>query len=239
MASVCQPVEYDEEFNEDVVVSDAVVTMFHDHVASLKRRRDYRKAQLTLRGVAASTDGDADADVAAVTSNELTSAILTSGDDTFEGDGVLRTLNMLLARIDERGYARSTQQIRFHDSFIRACSRVIYRDDWATNRPAIMGANKWKKCPSEILISTPRRFGKTFSIAIFAAALAMSLGLEIVIFSPARRASRKLLERITEFIRLLGFENRILEFNQEQLRIKSLSGKNSLIRSFPSKVRTN
>ena len=42
----------------------------------------------------------------------------------------------------------------------------------------------------------------------------MSQGLEVVIFSPARRASRKLLERITEFVRLLGFEDRILEFNQ-------------------------
>ena len=65
----------------------------------------------------------------------------------------------------------------------------------------------------------------------------MSQGLEIVIFSPARRASRKLLERITEFVRLLGFDDRIMEFNQEQLRLKSLSGKNSLIRSFPSKVK--
>jgi len=73
-------------------------------------------------------------------------------------------------------------------------------------------------------------------IAIFAAAIAMSQGLEIVIFSPARRASRKLLERITEFVRLLGFDDRIMEFNQEQLRVRSLSGKTSLIRSFPSKV---
>tara|TARA_B110001452_G_scaffold110008_1_gene91258 strand:+ start:1255 stop:1371 length:117 start_codon:yes stop_codon:yes gene_type:complete len=36
------------------------------------------------------------------------------------------------------------------------------------------------------------------SIAIFCACLAMSFGIEIVVFSPARRASRKLLERIVE-----------------------------------------
>ena len=46
--------------------------------------------------------------------------------------------------------------------------------------------------------STPRRFGKTFSIAIFCACLALSFGVEIVVFSPARRASRKLLERMVE-----------------------------------------
>ena len=36
------------------------------------------------------------------------------------------------------------------------------------------------------------------SIAIFCACLALAVGLEIVVFSPARRASRKLLERIVE-----------------------------------------
>jgi hypothetical protein len=36
------------------------------------------------------------------------------------------------------------------------------------------------------------------SIAIFCACLALSFGCEIVIFSPARRASRKLLERVVE-----------------------------------------
>jgi hypothetical protein len=99
------------------------------------------------------------------------------------------------------------------------------------------------------------------SIAIFAACLALSLGLEIVVFSPARRASRKLLERMVlcsilsikpavkltrcsvpeirrqvEFVRVLDCEHRICEYNQEQCRITSFTGKKSLIRSFPSKV---
>jgi hypothetical protein len=72
------------------------------------------------------------------------------------------------------------------------------------------------------------------SIAMFTASLALSVGCEIVIFSPARRASRKMLERIIEFIRLLDFNP--TEYNQEQARIPALNGKTSLIRSFPSKV---
>lgn len=64
---------------------------------------------------------------------------------------------------------------------------------------------------------------------------------EIVVFSPARRASRKLLERMQEFVVLLGMQNRIVEYNQENLRIETLEGgppgkTTSLIRSFPSKV---
>ena len=78
----------------------------------------------------------------------------------------------------------------------------------------IMDKFGWPECTSEGLISTPRRFGKPVSIALFCACLALALGLEIVVFSPARRASRKLLERIVEFIRLAGGENKIVEYNQ-------------------------
>ena len=84
--------------------------------------------------------------------------------------------------------------------------------------------------------AVPPAAQKTFSIAIFCACLALAFGLEVVVFSPARRASRKLLERIVEFIRLAGGEKRIVEYNQEACRLNSFDGKKSLIRSFPSKV---
>lgn len=156
--------------------------------------------------------------------------------DVYDGDVNLRTLRTLLKMIDERGWERSPHQMQFHSSFERCVSRVLYKGEWSTSRPAIMKHNQWDKCSSEVLISTPRRFGKTFSIAIFCAALALSLGCEIVIFSPARRASRKLLERVVEFIRVLDCEERICEFNQEACRVNAYNGKKSLIRSFPSKV---
>lgn len=146
--------------------------------------------------------------------------------------------------------------MQFHSSFERCVSRVLYKGEWSTSRPSIMKHNKWDKCSSEVLISTPRRFGKvrmpytmtllysynacsvpqTFSIAIFCACLALTMGCEIVIFSPARRASRKLLERVVEFIRVLDCEDMICEFNQEACRVNAYNGKKSLIRSFPSKV---
>ena len=66
---------------------------------------------------------------------------------------------------------------------------------------------------------------------------ACSLLLPCCARSPARRASRKLLERIVEFIRLLDCGDKIVEYNQEQCRLKSFRGKTSLVRSFPSKVR--
>jgi len=104
------------------------------------------------------------------------------------------------------------------------------------SKPRIMSRMGWKESYSEVCVSTPRRFGKTFSIAIYAACMALSFGVEIVIFSPARRASRKILERIKEFVTLLGADDKITEYNQENLRLRAYDGKLSLIRSFPSAV---
>lgn len=46
--------------------------------------------------------------------------------------------------------------------------------------------------------------------------------------------------RVQEFVGIAGFESNILEYNQEQLRVKTLDGCISTVRSFPSKkqVRT-
>ena len=58
---------------------------------------------------------------------------------------------------------RSAQQLEFHEAFKKAAARIIYRDDWQTEKPKIMAKYKWTKVNGEVLISTPRRFGKTFS----------------------------------------------------------------------------
>jgi hypothetical protein len=157
--------------------------------------------------------------------------------DKFEGCVIMRCIDTLLKRCDERGFERSAQQLQFHDMFLRACGRVIYKKDWAAHEPEIMKLHNWTRCKSEVAISTPRRFGKTFSVALFVACIALSCPQEICVFSPARRASRKMLERILEFVRLVGGESRLCESNMEQARLRPFNGTGtSLVRSFPSKV---
>jgi hypothetical protein len=132
-----------------------VQRLFSEHENGLRSRREERRQALTLRPITAQHI-DAPAAAAAAAGGGAAPT------EEFDGDLVLQTLNGFLQEIDRRGYARSAHQIRFHDSFIRACGRVIYRADWGTSRPTIMAKNNWAKSPSEILISTPRRFGKTF-----------------------------------------------------------------------------
>ena len=71
---------------------------------------------------------------------------------------------------------------------------------------------------------------------MFAASMAVTFGVTIVIFSPSRRASRSLLERMHDFIKLLDKSDSVVEYNQENLKIISAEGTTSLLRSFPSKV---
>ena len=223
---------------------DLVNQAFQEHSTHLREMRRERRRALTIGTVVpppsapASVDGDSAAPGGGVVAAGGASAAvgLAPGTvldtDAYEGDAVLRTLQQLLALVDDRGYSRSAQQISFHDAFTRACSRVLYKKDWSKDKPQIMSRNNWEKCPSQILVSTPRRFGKvsfprptsgspasrrwsanatattsatpasasmarsrprpltrvcavlaqTFSIAIFCAALALSTGLEIVVF---------------------------------------------------------
>ena len=208
-------------------MSAAVLSAFDTHVHSIEARLARATERLRLLSLvdaesASESTGDKRKrerdeqerridDVAAAAVAEL-GAPLPS--DEYEGDGHLRTLRKLLARIDARGYERSAQQLQFHASFEIATARILYKQDWALKKPDIVRKHGWGESYSEVLISTPRRFGKTFSIAMFSACFALSMStevrwhreasvppralttaccfrfLQIVIFSPARRASR-------------------------------------------------
>jgi hypothetical protein len=138
-----------------VVFSDAVLNEFDSHSAAVRQRARDRQEAVRLRATVDDTSASAVVDIRDTLGVRLPQ-------DKFEGCTNLRTLRTLLSIVDDRGFERSPHQMAFHSSFERCVSRVIYKKDWATSRPAIMKHNKWDKCSSEVLISTPRRFGKTF-----------------------------------------------------------------------------
>ena len=263
---------------EDALLSTTLFKAFDAHVDALDTARKKRIEALSFKS-ALEDDGDAEINEDA-TQDEIDGLGIWQAGDEFQGDVNYRTLQKLLTRVDQRGFERSAQQLEFHVAFMKAAARVIYRGSWETERPAIMKRYGWEKSNSEVLISTPRRFGKTFSCvprvpascqrvcsprarvclaalpSFVPASRSRSVWRSVrrkmcilascplahthpsctVVFSPARRASRKLLERIVEFVRLAGGEKRICEYNQEACRLTAFDGKKSLIRSFPCAV---
>ena len=196
-----EPANVDEE---DALLSSTLFNAFDTHVAKLDAARLKRIEALSFKS-ALEDDGDGELNQDA-TQDEIDGLGVWMPGDEFQGDVNYRTLQKLLTRVDQRGFERSSQQLEFHVAFMKAAARVIYRGSWETERPAIMKKYGWDKSNSEVLISTPRRFGKTFrsarpplpracmrahtvpacvvrSIAIFCACLALAFGLEIVVFS--------------------------------------------------------
>ena len=137
-----------------------MLALFQQHEQGLRELKKQRVAQYQVRPVhladAADQCGDCD-------DSEQDKIGAPHPSDKYEGDNHLRTLRRLLAVIDDRGFQRSPHQLRFHQSFEAAIARVLFKKDWAVSKPDIVKRVGWQKTPSEVLISTPRRFGKTFS----------------------------------------------------------------------------
>lgn len=139
------------------------------------------------------------------------------------GDRRLAKLREVLDNYE--GFVRSTGQRRFHEEFIKASLPHIYLSEFETHRDRILRENKMDRVRFEILVCTPRRFGKTTSVSMFCAALlATCPDMWISVFSTGQRASSALLDQTAKFFKMLtedafclGGDERILKKNQEQL----------------------
>lgn len=112
---------------------------------------------------------------------------------TVECNGFKRMLKcrQALEAIDRRGWLRSFHQRLFHDNFIRACARIFWKREphgvFAKDHQRILEVNGWDHLAQEVLVSTPRRFGKTISVSMFAAAMLYSCpNLEMSIYSTCK-----------------------------------------------------
>ena len=150
------------------LLSNVLFEGFDNHVEALVQARKRRQEALAFRSAIEDGGGGAGADESGggtQTQDELDGMGVKLPTDQWQGDTNMRTLQKLLSRVDARGFERSAQQLEFHEAFMKAAARVIYKGSWETDRPMIMEKFGWDRCNSEVLISTPRRFGKTFSCA--------------------------------------------------------------------------
>ena len=71
------------------------------------------------------------------------------------GDQRLRTLRSALKFYDANGTKRSKHQVQFHDAFIAACIRNIYKSEFSANYMRILKDNDWDECRQEVLVCCP------------------------------------------------------------------------------------
>jgi hypothetical protein len=153
-----------------------------------------------------------------------------------------------LKSLDNTKWQRSFHQKQFHDNFLRASARVFFKNSppGSFNRQYqhILKNHGWDHLAQEILVSTPRRFGKTISVSMFAAAILYSApSVEVSIYSTCKRISQKLLRNVYMFLCMIH-ENtstpkfKIIRSNMEEVVMMGPEGNRDTrtINSYPSKV---
>ena len=98
---------------------------------------------------------------------------------------VMDRMRQLLAKCD-----RSDQQIQMHEKMLRCVAPQVYGAAIQEHEMEVMAYNRFENLTQEIIITAPRRFGKSWAVAMFACvALLCIKGCEISIFSSGARAS--------------------------------------------------
>lgn len=161
--------------------------------------------------------------------------------DNTEGDLKLKALIKALNRFDviHKGkYKRSKGQRIFHKAFIGASLKKIYGNDIYKNLQKLLIEYDLDELKSDVILCTPRRWGKTMSVGLYVAAYLLTQpNAEVSIFSTGRRTSRKILALIWKMIvDFTGDHTVVVTFNQELLEVKSAGNGISKCYSYPSKV---
>ena len=150
-------------------------------------------------------------------------------------------LNTIRETLNSFGLERSDMQKRFHEDMIGACARLIFKDDLESHIDDLLLELGIDELRSEFMAITPRRFGKTYSVAMFVVAMLMGVeGLEQAIFSTGRRASQKLLELVYRFMcKIPGLKESIIKHNVETIWVRGPNGDQDIrkVFSYPSNVR--
>lgn len=155
------------------------------------------------------------------------------------GDAQLTRLYNQLHRIDRLEYPRSHHQKQFHECFVKASLRSMYGDEFAVREKELLARFGCRRFRTEVMIVTPRRFGKTYSVAQFCAAYATGvLGKEVAIFSTGKRASKKMLDLVMRFLTpLMRSTQKIIAKNVEEIVLfdTETQARNKIC-SYPSRV---
>jgi hypothetical protein len=166
-----------------------------------------------------------------------------------DGFDRIEKCRMALRVLDQNGWQRSHHQRVFHENYIRATSRVFFKADgegaFMRSHQKLLQINNWENIQSEVLISTPRRFGKTISVSLFAAAMIFSCAkVEISIYSTCKRISQKLLRNVLRYLAIIHEALKIPRYktireNAEELICQGPDGIQDIrvVNSYPSRVR--
>lgn len=137
--------------------------------------------------------------------SRLEAFVNASRSEALRGDDTLARLHTAL---DSCGLERTSTQRFFHKTFVLSVLPWVYgKKDFSRFRERILfqnGVSNSDKYNQFTLISTPRRWGKTTSVAVFCAAMLFTVPETwISVYSTGRRASKSLSDMVHKFLKRL------------------------------------
>lgn len=156
---------------------------------------------------------------------------------TLSPDERLESLLEALNKLDGLGYKRSAQQKLFHKAFIVASLKHIYGREIHRHVGYLMRKFDISELRPDVIVCAIRRAGKTFAVALFVAAFILTQpGVEINVYSTAKRASRKMQALIWKIVVTLSGTPAVVQvYNQEEL-VVTCGNTTSKVNSLPSSV---
>jgi hypothetical protein len=160
--------------------------------------------------------------------------------ETTTNKGMVRLKNLIqcLEKFDSLGYKRSRHQIEFHKAFIAANLKNILGEDLQPNLSRLVEEFGINEIKLDIIIDTPRRFGKTMGVSLFVASfLYTQPGKSVSIYSTGRRASKNILNKIKELLEKLTGSTACFDANNvENIVVHCMDGGKAFCSSFPSSI---
>lgn len=103
------------------------------------------------------------------------------------GHDVMDKLRLILTK-----FRRNELQKQMHEYMLSSIVRYVYGDDCVNHELEILAYNRFEEIKQEVLITAPRRFGKSTGTAQFIAACMYCIpNCEASVFSSGKRASSK------------------------------------------------
>lgn len=114
----------------------------------------------------------------------ITNLVKRGKDVTADGFNVFREIQKKLAQFvinPSIRVSRSPMQIEFHNRVLLALLPHIYGREWAMNQDAVLKRHNLHSLRQHLLLSCPRRFGKTTGVAMLVAAVLYCIPKQIKI----------------------------------------------------------
>lgn len=145
---------------------------------------------------------------------------------------------------------RSEDQKAFHKVFISTALRLMFGDDFNRFKHVLRKKYKFDRLTQQCMVCCPRRTGKTFASAQFAAVALLCIfvddmmvkdrkrGCKVSIFSPSKRQSQALISHIVAILERINQTDRIIMRSKERLEVLNFNNQVAIVMAYPAVIST-